>query len=386
LANLSKLPTGYEILNLGTYNSMSSDAKAEKIGELALLFENLGVDYTTQRMAEVVSIIENEIIGSTAMNRESASITFHEYYTWEYNELPYYATIDLNGDSLYDETFTSTTLYKYNFDSVVSRIVGEIYDSAGTSVKELPTFDRREIVDDDSTMFFTPGIEGTDTVADKLTNMDYQEYQSAVMYCKTNSIPWVFTLSIDSIEDLEMDIYMRVNKSGTVYNCYLGTMHTKSTENYSWTNDDTTDDTEETEIDYNTLVANTQSWDIVSAICEEQNLADDIEELPNALNTLFTEGTSSINVDLLADADTYLGISGYKLPMYNDYVAGPASVKKGSTTADLSNLLVCGDTTNDFIEIVFDVQHDEDISVDKDYRFKFVFQSVDLVAGVNTDE
>ena len=387
LANLSKLPTGYEILTLSVYNTMSSDEIAEKIGELALLFDNLGVDYTTQRMAEVVSIIENEIIGSSAMNRESASITFHEQYTWIYNELPYFANIDLNDDSIYDETFTSTTLYKYNFDAVVSRIVSEIYDSAGTSVKELPTFDRREIVDDDSTIFFTPGIEGTDTVADRLTNMDYQEYQSAIMYCKTNSIPWVFTLSIDSIEDLEMDIYMRINKSGTIYTCYLGTMHTKSNENYSWTNNYNDEDTpEETEIDYNTLEANTQSWDIVSKICEGQNLPEDSVALPEELNTLFTEGTSTVNVDLLTDPGTYLDISGYKLPIYNDYVSGPSSVKKGNTIADLSNLLVCGNTSNDYIEIIFDTKHDDDILVDKDYRFKFIFQNIDLVAGSNTQE
>ena len=287
-------------------------------------------------------------------------------------------------DGEYDDTILSSTLYKYDYDAIVSRIVAEIYSTAGMNMGEVPTYDRREIMDIDSVQFFDPGIQSDGTEPDRLTNMDYQEYQSVILYSRENSLPWFLSVSIDSVQALEIDLYIRINKNGTIYTHYLGTMHTDPNQNFSWAGDiPEGEDGSESDVDYNSLVANQQSWEIPTVLAE--HLPDDTEDLPADLEQLMSEGVSTVNVDLLADAGEYYALMGYKLPIYSDYVSGPTNVSKGDTTADLSHLLVCGNTENDFLEIVFDVQHSSSGN-NPDYRFKFLIEVVDLLSGTDEEE
>ena len=385
---LMELNLGLVGTTLSTYNSMSSDAVTELIMSYANQMTGLGIDCSTTNQLRVVSLIESEIIGYSAMSREYADLTLHERFSWEYDSggdlLLGTATIDLNGDGEYDDTILSSTLYKYDYDAVVSRIVAEIYSTAGMNMGEVPTYDRREIMDIDSVQFFDPGMQSDGTEPDRLTNMDYQEYQSVILYSRENSLPWFLSVSIDSVQALEIDLYIRINKNGTIYTHYLGTMHTDPNQNFSWAGDiPEGEDGSESDVDYNSLVANQQSWEIPTVLAE--HLPDDTEDLPADLEQLMSEGVSTVNVDLLADAGEYYALMGYKLPIYSDYVSGPTNVSKGDTTADLSHLLVCGNTENDFLEIVFDVQHSSSSS-NPDYRFKFLIEVIDLLSGTDEEE
>ena len=483
---------------LSIYNGYSDTNKNNKIVELSKKIPSIGLNTDSVLASKIEQIIKNEIIGSEAITRSTASIEVKERFEYTYpNEIKYtigevvyegenYTTtqattklggvyleqgnpieiVVTNGEKLYypsgnpvivdididgtilkthasvgqDYTltqipaqevvnyikeldannngvidingYTNATLYGYTYANDVNSIVSDMLDFANT----MPKVDSREYLSIDSTEYYSAITKPeTGKLAD-ITHMDYQNYTSAIVYNKQYAFPWILGVNIQSKENLVIDVYIRVRKTyvdgfeqKTVTQVLkLGTMHTDSTKDFYWAGD--VDDEDES-VDYNTVVANSQMWDMYQVfgnLLPEVTMADmkaDSEAYIDEDGILqFTindidfgkpkfkdyrylyymqvQGITppakdgKVVTEVVTGTDEVSQQQGYYQGDYNKYVAtnkvtGTASDQKEITFSQ--NLIVFNEQSSqeDYIEIIFDVTNKDSVT---DSSFKFLIE------------
>ena len=496
-----------EVLNsttkttLTTYNAWTQTQISGHIVDLSKQIPNIGIEADSVLNSKVQSIVLNEIIGSVALARSTASISVKERFEYSYpseikyslgeieyeddnvtykttqattqlgmpyleggnvvnivvtgGEKLYYASgnpvivdivigettlkahasvgdsgtlteipdsevtnytreLDVNRNGVIDiNGYTTTSIYGYTYSSDVSEIVGDMLDFASTIHK----VDGREYVAIDSTKYYSPITQPeTGKLAD-LENVTYQDYTSAIVYNKQYAFPWIMSVGIQSKENLVVDVYIRVRKTyveglqqKTVTQVLkLGTMHTDSTKDFYWEGESSDDE----DVDYDTLVANTMAWDICTEfgkLLPEVTQDDLLDE-----NTAFVDEDGVLQYSI-TDIDFskekfknyrylyYMQVQGMTPPVsgnnvVTEVVSGSAEVEQlqgyyqgnyeryvstdtlSGTAGDnqqvtfSQNLVVYNDqnSSEDYIEIIFDVTNKDKVT---DSTFKFIIEQV----------
>ena len=396
-----KLP----ITPLSSLESMGPTALNAQINEYVAQIDKLGITANQEYADFLYTYIVDVIVGSGAMNRETASFTYDEpmdtYEITVPSENPdepdttetvtvYY---DMDGTSAH--TFTSNTIYKYNYESNIRTLVDMIagtYDSNGNEVTpaisaEFPTYTRLEITDIAPEKFFTSGT--TDEVS-KLDNMDYREYSSVVWYpdgiqsmnenfetiIDTESKIWQFdylTFMIDSKNDITLDIYLRLHINGENHIAHITRINTDSTQSYDY------EFTKEYETDDSGLADITQD----SFFLEEKTNLSMIYIplfLPDYKTQLVDEGITNSAEKIFyneenAYKNTFAGKLGSSVSFGgegDDFIV----TNHYGETVDLSSYALCADEL-DFVEVIFVPQRTQ--GEDYDYSFKFMIN--DMIFG-----
>ncbi|MBR7090886.1 MAG: hypothetical protein IKC79_00355, partial [Clostridia bacterium] len=328
----------------------------------------------------------------------------------------YERVLDANDNGIIDNSvYTNAVLYGYTYSTDVDSIVDAMLQWGSS----MPKVDSREILSIDSTKYYSPITEPTQGKLMDIEHMNYENYNSAIVYNSQFAFPWLLGLSIQSKSNLEIDVYIRARKTyldGLQFNTVtqvlkLGTMHTDSSEDFCW--DGEVED--ETEVDYDTLVANSRMWDICLEFGEllpEVTIAD---ILPNSdayiddngvlqysitdidftrekfkdykyIYYMQTQGMTppssdgKVMTEVVEGQDTLSQTQGYYQSGYDRYLStdkltGTAGDNREVTFSQ--NLIVYNDQNSqeDYIEIIFDVKNKHQVS---DSTFKFYIEQYPL--------
>ena len=438
-ANLMELALGLDL---------SSNASVQDIQDYAKQIEKLGIPQTLEYRNSVFDYIANNIIGSSLMTREDQTLTWTEpyyttqhsrqvqtgvdsegnpIYTTEYYTLYHYYDMSTGGmhpatETPINYTFTSATAYKFGYAETINEILDAVlgtFDSTGEQLTtgftaDFPTYTRAELTDVDTYRFYTSyNNELGEEERQVITTMDYKEYNSVVVYPKgtvaydeegnevidTEQPFWQFdmlTFCIDSINDITLDIYMRIHLNGQDTIIHLTRMNTDSTQDY----------------DFESETENIEDWfytendQIIGYIPEFYFLEDKTnlrmlylpDYLPEATTDLLATGIeNTTNRTFYQDkrAGSPEDDGYYEIELENVYKNTFAG-KLGSATTfdnaenvnerltvnnfygeivDLSDKYLCQDEC-DFVEFIFDVVEDPTKPADYDYSFKFMIKAI----------
>ena len=432
-ANLMEIALGHEI---------SSSTSTEQIEEYAKEIEKLGIPQTQEFRDTVYEYIANYIIGADLMARENETLSWVEpYYSWvetieheetnedgsttTWTEYIYHcvhfnmatgAQPDLLHQNHTDTIFTSSTAYKFGYADTINKILDEIlgtFSSDGTQVStgftaDFPTYTRVEITDVDAYRYFTSYNEELDEDERQvITSMDYREYNSVVIYPKgileydeegnevvnLEQLLWQFdmlTISIDSVQDITLDIYMRLHIGGEDTIVHLTRMNTDSTLSYDY-------ESETENIDDYLLITE----DGIGYKPEFYFLPDKTntramylpDYLPINSTEIVTGGvTNTTNKTFYQDEraegdyetelenvykNTFVGKLGSSVTFENskNFNQTFTTTNYYGETVDLSDKYLCQDEC-DFVEFIFDVVEDSSNPADYDYSFKFMIKSL----------
>ncbi len=236
-----------------------------EIKNLAKRIDKLGIIEKGYYAQSLRDYIANNLIGANLISRDKASLSYvdpsYTYYEWEQ------VGTDEDGNPIYDwvahtgyyemlgsgtpHAFTSSIIYKFGYEETIDTLVSDIlgtYDgdtllSAGF-VHTFPKYTRVEIADLQPYNFIysEPKEELEEGERQHITSMDYREYNSVIIYPNegTEIVPqdesidtfadeetgeqpenknWLFDLvefRIDSVQDITLDIYLRVHYGSKV--------------------------------------------------------------------------------------------------------------------------------------------------------------------------
>ncbi len=398
--NLMEYALGYPLTSYETMEFLGPTAIRVAINEAVYQIDKLGITANKDYADFLYTYIQDTIIGTTAINREAASISYTEpSYTYEVEtpgenpedppvvttETVYY---DMDGTAAH--TFTSSTIYKYDYLDTIREIVDFVagtYDTSGNTLTpaisaDFPTYTRLEITDIDPNKFFTLG---TGEEVKKLDNMDYQEYKSVVWYpngisnidAETGDTTldleqklWQFDMLfpyIDSKNDITLDIYLRLHIDGENYINHVFRIHTDSTQSFDYDN---------------------TSADLTSPDSEVSTDAFFVEDKTNSAliytPLFFPDKTELLNTGIENTHEkTFYSVEN----AYRNVFAGKlgSAVSFGDSgeeyivtnhfgeEVDLSGYYLCTDEA-DFVEMIFVPVYDH--GEDYDYTFKFLLTSL----------
>ncbi len=210
--NLMELALGLTLTSFGTDETTCQ----KEIQNLAKDITKLGIKEKQSYRDQVFDYIKDNIIGSKAYNRESATISYddpeYKYYLWEI--VGYRTVSDGNGgthqEPIYDwveytgyydmhtgkgHSFTDSEIYKFKYEETITEIVEAIlgtYADENTLLTEgfvhtFPKYTRVEIADMQTLNFFyspepEEPSEGEEPERRVITSMDYREYNSVIIY------------------------------------------------------------------------------------------------------------------------------------------------------------------------------------------------------------
>ncbi len=410
--NLMEYALGYPLTSYETMEFLGPTAIRLAINEAVYQIDKLGITANQEYADFLYTYIQDTIIGTTAINREAETISYTEpSYTYEVEtpaenpddpptvttETVYY---DMDGTDAH--TFTSSTIYKYDYLGTIREIVDLVagtYDSSGNTLTpaisvDFPTYTRLEITDIDPNLFFTTG---TDEDVSKLNNMDYQEYKSVVWY--PNGISninadgdtvldfeqklWQFDMLfpyIDSKNDITLDIFLRLHIDGENYIKHVFRIHTDSTQSFDYDNSSGNLTNPDTEINTDAFFTEdkTNSALIYTPLFFPEQNELLITGIENTLEkTFYSEENSYKNVFAgKLGSSVSFGDSGEDYIITNHF----------GEEVDLSGYYLCTDEAG-FVEMIFVPVYDQ--GEDYDYTFKFMLTSMflgDTELDINTEE
>ena len=432
-ANLMEIALGHEI---------SSTTSATQIEEYAKEIEKLGIPQTLEFRDAVYDYIANYIIGADLMARENETLSWVEpYYSWvetieheetnedgsttTWTEYIYHcvhfnmatgAQPDLLHQNHTDTIFTSSTAYKFGYADTINKILDEIlgtFSSGGTQVStgftaDFPTYTRVEITDVDAYRYFTSYNEelGEDE-RQVITSMDYREYNSVIIYpsgtvvdtidgedvIDRENMLWQFDslyISIDSLNDITLDIYMRIHQNGQDTIIHLTRINTDSTLDYGYYEEETDyedyyDEETETispEYYFTPTKTNTRSIFLPDLIPLDSTtiLSTGVRNTTN--RTFYQDERADGDYETELEnvyKNTFVGKLGSSVAFENaeNFNERFTVTNFYGETVDLSDKYLCQDEC-DFVEFIFDVVEDPTNPADYDYSFKFMIYSLFL--------
>jgi len=404
---------------LSVYNTYTAQVRSMAISRLAKQVPSLGLIADSVLVSKVQSIIRDEVIGSVALARSTQDIAVQEKFVWtvEGNLVPFIRELDINANTIIeDEVYYSNSIYGYAYAEDVSSVVSGLLQWWDI----MPKADSREYISIDVEEYYSPMQQPDEGQKPDITHMQYQDYTSAILYNKAFAFPWLLGVSIQSKENLVIDVYIRVRKTfvdnqtrQTVTQVLqLGTMHTDSTKDFNWDGGmDPHDDT----VDYDNLVANNQMWNVCleflyllpevtmddmlpnsdAYVDDEGNLQYSVTDIDFSkdkfkdyryiyyMQTLgLTPGVegSQIPTEVVPGSDTNSQVQGYYQGDYDAYLSTNKLVGTASDNREVTfsqNLVVYNDQNNqnDYFEVIFDVRNKNEVT---DSTFKFYLEQCPL--------
>lgn len=324
---------------------------------------------------------------------------------------------DINNNGVIDVgTYNDAQIFGYDYNTDVSTVVNGMLEWA----ESMPKADSREYISIDAEEYYSPMDKPNEGDLADITHMQYQDYTSVIVYNKVFAFPWLLGLSIQSKENLVIDVYIRARKTfvdqsqqQTVTQVLkLGTMHTDSSKHFGWDGDV---DPQDSTVDYDNLVANNQIWNICLEFIELLPEVEMTDMLPNSdayidedgilqysindidfskdkfkdykyLYYMQTQGMTPPSVsgkvltEVVDGAATNSQEQGYYEGEYDRFVATNKLTGTASDNREINfsqELVVYNDTYSqeDYIEIIFDVKNKNEVS---DSTFKFYLEQYPL--------
>ena len=412
---------GQETYSFGALLGASASTLDEIQHFLEHKIDKLGVPQTGEYAGFLDGFIKTQIIGSELIGREYAMIHYDDpmYEVWEivgyhwegsgdnrhqvadYDWVPYYYGMGKGSGPNKEERndLDSDTAYKFNYVEKVSEIVSEIV-GAGGFTQNFPKYNRAEITDIQAynytlAAYTEPENEEEEPQIKPIEFMDYREYQSIIVYPdiikEDQTTPvWYFdyiNIGIESINDITLDVYMRIRKNGVDYFTLLRRVTTDSTQNYlieaRWTKEES-ERAEELQDDPKGLAELMFSKPSNHFITFFGYYIDD-----DFVGLIMPEGIeSSTEYDFYQTREdvyenTFAGKLGSKVS-YEKFQKGTKYENVLEEEVDFSNTYAC-QKNEDFVEFIFDIQKDENNPPDYDYSFKFSVYPCLLNGSVNED-
>ncbi len=408
--NLMQFDLGYIPTNVNVLMEMySADDRLEMLNGMAREIDRLGVGQTKDHFDYLYNYILNNIIGRELVLREDEEIVYNDIYYEKYEqtgveieqqevngeivdvEVPVFEYVkywyDISGLGA-GERLVSSTAYKFGYREVASEIAEAVFGRFSDSgeiersgfVNEYPTFSRAEIVDVNVEEFYKNMVEeSTDEQIVKFGSMDYQEYQSVVMYnfdntkydeegkvvIDTELIKWVFDtlyINIDSKNDITLDIYGRVKQGDSNTFMHLTRMNTKSSAGADFSDENPNLEFESVEWFFDATKTNYRSCYLFDYIPQEDWAVLITGELNREKKDKF----------LVEEEDAYKNTFLAKLGSKGCVEQSGSDMKFTNYFGEEINFadkFLCQEEGN-FFEIIFDVKKSQ--GQNYDYGFKFM--------------
>lgn len=289
---------------------------------------------------------------------------------------------------------SATSVLLAPYDTKVGNIVSKFFDDIEP---QFAHYSRTEFCDIDATQFFTPGDNSTDPT--KLTNMDYQEYQSATFFYREDAAETMVNnaidIYIDSREDIVLDVYcLYIEANGPQKIEYLATLHTDHTQSCYYSPDDPNDavdsdtDTTNNENALNNLTTNNNTGLLYLDMTDDEIQSDPFYKayIDTSSDTFGTTGYANV---LYADANhPSVGAILERTDLSGNVWQLDTALKNGQTV-DLSDISVYAPIDKDGMVIIFDIQYKDGGTVSShdngDYAFKYLIQ-IDGLTKSDFDE
>ncbi len=375
------------ITPLSTLLSYGPSQLELEINKLVAKVEKLGISADKAYADFLNEYIRDTIIGTNAINRESMTFTYNapsgQKKVEPFDpENPEYETIYYDMDGTGRQTVSTNSWYKYDYSSTIQSIVDIVagrYNTNGENLSpaisaDFPTYTRLEITDISPEAFYTAGEKVGDIY--KLNSMDYREYQSVVWYPKgiisfneedlksyadTSVKKWLFNsleLSIDTKQDITLDIYMRIHRGGGDTIQHMARYNTDVTKSFDYENQYLTEDLDCTD---ESFFADTKMNSML--IYTPYFLGDDY--------VLSNEGIENTTAKkFYYEQNSYKNTFAGKLGKSISFGKNLTVTNYFGEEVDLSNYNLCNDE-NDFVELIFVPKVQENIT---DYSFKFLIK------------
>ena len=312
------------VVNLATNQSIITQVNTI-INNLVKNIYTLGISDDVLSRNNVKNIIQNDIIGENAYNANLA-----------------------------------------NYNLFLNSVINGFYDNIAPN---FASYNRNEFCDVDSATFYDAGTKAEPS---KLSNIEYQEYQSASFFYKEGQEALAntyFDLYVDSAQDIVLDVYCLYLKAGVGQKIeYAFTLHTDSTKNFYYSPYDEND-----ELNLNEEVTNYNSGVFYDGLTVEQRDEDEfLSKYLNPDSTFF--GTNGYANPMQVDSGSFGAILART--NINDVWYLPNNVNKNGEVVDLSDIMVYAPADKDGVVLVFDIQYNGGGTTfnhdDYDYSFKYI--------------
>ena len=361
---------------------LSPEQCEEMIGSRLDVFKSLGFEFgefvdTDSVAAEFKAFLLDEVIGNNAISYGLESKTFAEpYYNYteiegegeEAHEVEKMAYYDINGNGQFDASFTVTDeMFYVDYESFVDELLQNMKSFADEFVK----IDAMEVQTVDAQRFFTPGKPAEEGSKKTLTNMDYAQYQSCVLFPKRNIDFDTLFIFVDSEIDFSLKIWVKFSFGGQSFATPVCLLNLDSTKPYDLTSD-YDDESEWYDEDYD--------YDIDSDIDEEEAKEKSKQEAEEELFSEAKRNCALIPLEyVLTDEQfnllkngvrTYEGTLNYSDRGYHTNSRDNLLLKDDysfQTVGDSQLLSFSG--SGNYIEILFEIVNP---SAEQNYNFKFL--------------
>ncbi len=313
------------VVNLSTNQSISTAVNTIVVGYVTKIY-TLGITAQSLPINSVLDILKQEIIGTSAYNENLL-----------------------------------------NYNTFLNDLLNGFYNDVAPS---FANYNRNEFCDVESSVLYNVGSKAQPS---KLSNIEYQEYQSAAFFYKEGQEALAntcFDFYIDSAQNIVLDVYCLYIKAGVGQKIeYACTINTDSTKDFFYSPYDEND-----ELNLNQEVSNHNAGMLFDGITPQQRDEDAfLSEYLNPDKQNF--GTNGYESPMLTQGASSFGAILARTNI-NDIWYLPNNVNKNGTSVDLSDIMVYAPLDKDGIIFVFDIQYNgggTTFSHDAyDYSFKYL--------------